>query len=1266
MSEGESMHAELVVIGSSAGGVEALSVLVSTLPADFAAPVVLAQHLDPSRPSTLDSILKRRTVLPVEVVNLSSVLEPGKIYVVPSNHHVAIKDGQVIVQEDQLKRPRPSVDVLFSSAAKAYGEHLIAVILTGSGSDGAAGAVDVKNAGGIVIVQDPQTARYPSMPLALPPTVIDFEAPIERIGPLLYDLLTGATLPRPEEGTGDVLHSILEQVSRQAHIDFRPYKTSTILRRIGRRMTVTHNRTMRDYLEYLRTNPEEVGELVKAFLINVTQFFRDPNAFAYLKSDVLPKLIARARERDHVLRFWTAGCATGEEPYSLAMLVTDLLGVELSEWSVKIFATDVDEAAINFARRGLYSENLLKGVPSEYCDRFFERVDHGYHISKALRQMVIFGQQDLSRSAPFPRIDLVLCRNVLIYFTPELQDYVLNQFAFSLSPGGYLFLGKAESVRPNQSYYELVNKHWKVYRCMGNALPAASHPDLSSRHLQRSEGQSFNRPIRAIGKPLANQEPAPPPLELGQLRRLNELLLRFLPLGVAVIDRSYHLLTANGAARRLLGLREVTNEQDFLHAVRGIPYSEVRTAIDAVFRDRTTVTLPEIELETSAGGTGRFVALSMALMQMEAGAPDLAIIGVADVTEQVQMQRQLESAQAEQTQLMHELSSANKRLNDVNKELMDSNEELQVANEELVLTHEELQATIEEFETTNEELQATNEELETNNEELQATNEELETTNDELRARTGELQEMTVVLESERVRLAEMVELSPFYIMVLRGPTLIVEAFNPRYAQLLEGRSVQGRPLEEVFDVFWEGGITLVRLAREAFQRDSTRVTSRMLTYLPKSQGERTEGYFVYTIVPSHDAKGKVSGVIIYAIDETTQRAREFEEEHERLKLIFDNAQLVAMGLYDARTAELLMGSPRYLDIVSSLRQLDRNTLLGQKWHDLSTIAATGRDVTTVWNTVLEQRTPSRVGEIHWKRPQDEQETVWNWSLTPVMDRDNQDTVRFMLASTVEITEQVQARHEVERMNHLKDEFLSLASHELRTPLTSILGNTQILQRDVRRQMEDPDGETGTKVSRRPDPEQEMHILERIVYQVHQMDKLIEEMVDITRIRGELFRLSSQQDVDLIALARRVVEQYAPTTDLSIHLETHLEALPVICDESRVEQVLNNLVSNAIKYSPSGRPVTVGVECRPEQGIPAEAVVWVRDEGPGISEKEQAHIFDQFYRVPGYGSAKIEGLGLGLYIAHEIIARQGGRMWLESKPGEGSTFYFSLPLEQKQ
>src|SRR5947209_7781367 len=899
-----SSNGDLVVVGSSAGGIEALSILVSTLSTDFPAPIVLAQHLDPNRPSSLDTILQRRTALTVEVIHDRTILQTGKIYVVPANRHVSVVDGCVEIQGINPNRPRPSVDLLLSSAAEVYGERLIAVILTGSGSDGAAGAIEVKNLGGTVIVQDPQTARYPSMPLALPPTVVDFEVEIEQIGPLLSDLLTGVNTRLPEEKTEDVLRNILEQVSRQASIDFRPYKTTTILRRIGRRMTITHNRTMSDYLEYLKTHPEEVGELVKAFLINVTQFFRDAEAFTYFRREILSDLIVKGRARERVLRFWAAGCATGEEPYSLAMLITEMLGEELSDWSVKIFATDLDEAAISFARRGVYTENLLKGMPTEYSSRFFEQTEHGYRIAKALRQMVIFGQQDLSRSAPFPRIDLVLCRNVLIYFTPELQEYVLNQFAYSLAGGGYLFLGKAETVRPLQTFYELVTKRWKVYRCIGNALPSARRQNSNELRNPHAENRGSNSPVRGVGQQHSDQGRQPAPTyDVGQLRHFNELLLRFLPIGVVVIDRSYRVLTANSSARRLLGLREAATEQDFLHAIRGIPYVEVRNAIDTVFRERNVVNLPEVELAINTGGSGRFIYLSVAIMQLETETPELAILSVTDVTEQVQFKRQLESAQSEQNQLMQELSTANKRLNDMNKELLDANEELQVANEELMLTHEELQASIEEFETTNEELQATNEELETNNEELQATNEELETTNDELRARTGELQEATIMLESERGHLAEMVELAPFYIMVLRGPNLIVEAYNPRYAQILKGREVHGRPLEIVFELFWEEGIPIVRAAHEVFRQGITHTTPRVLTRVPNTNGGYSESYFVYTLVPSHDAGGKVSGVIIYAVDETQHRVRELMEERERLRLIFEHSDMAAFALYDSQTA---------------------------------------------------------------------------------------------------------------------------------------------------------------------------------------------------------------------------------------------------------------------------------------------------------------------------------------------------------------------------
>lgn len=1250
---------DLIIVGASAGGIEALSTLVSTLPADFPAPIVLAQHLDPNHPSHLDHILQQHTTLPIVLVTSSSKLEPGKVYVVPANRHILVKDHRVELQEDRAKRPRPSIDALLTSAAEAYGDRLIAVILTGSGSDGAIGAVNVKNAGGTIIIQDPHTARYPSMPLALSPTIVDFEVKIENIGALLYNLLSGVNIVQTEERTEDILREILELVSHQASIDFRQYKTSTILRRIGRRMTVTHVHTIRDYAEYLRSYPEEIGELVKAFLINVTQFFRDAEAFAYIGSEILPELISQARTRDKVLRFWTAGCATGEEPYSLAMLLSELLGAEISEWSIKIFATDLDEAAITFARRGIYSESLLKGLPKEYLERFFERVDQGYRISKILRQMVIFGQQDLSRSAPFPRIDLVLCRNVLIYFSPELQDYVLNQFAFSLSPDGYLFLGKAETVRPSQSYLELVNKQWKVYRCIGAVLPSVRRQHMPTIVAPRLEGRVINRPNNIMSTP-QEQDVSLTTTEYGQLRRFNELLLRFLPIGVVVIDRNYHVLTANSAARRLLGLRDMITDQDFLHAVHGIPYSVTRTAIDAVFRERNAVTLSEVELEVVSGGNGRFLSLSMALMQLEVNAPEFAAISVSDVTDQVQTRRQLEAAQSEQGQLMNELGTTNKRLSYVNKELMDANEELQVANEELMLTHEELQASIEEFETTNEELQATNEELETNNEELQATNEELETTNDELRARTNELQEVASTLDSERVRLAEIVELAPFYIVVLRGPNLIVEAFNPNYAHMLEGRTAQGQPVDEVMELFWEAqtGMTLIQQAREVYQRDEVRTLPHTFTTLYQQQGEHEESYFIYTIVPSHDIHRRVNGVIIYAMDETEQRIREATEERTRLKLIFENSASALLALYDATTARLLIASPNYLHALSRAYGPGTDNGIGSSWHT-NTLVTPHEQAEALWHTAQESRTSIRLPEVAYTFVQDGQETFWDYTITPIMDTEQSDMIRFMLVSLIDITEQVQARRELERLDGIKDDFLSLTTHELRTPLTAILGNAQILLRSLKKQatqLSDRDGQRGLF-------EQWVNNLDRIVYQTNKMNALLSEMTDVARLSGKVFELHTSEGVDIVELIQRVIEQqrlsdgskhpieFTPTTD----------AIIGTVDAARIEQVLNNLLSNALKYSPADKPVEVSINYATD--TKDFVVIAVHDKGNGISPEEQEHVFDRFFRAHSHG--RTEGLGLGLYIAHEIVTQQGGRMWLESTADVGSTFYFTLPLSQE-
>jgi two-component system CheB/CheR fusion protein len=841
----------LVVVGSSAGGIEALSSLLGSLPAGFPAPMILAQHVDPSRHSHLQTVLQRKTELPVILVSESEGLQAGHVYVVPANCHVVVGDGTVSVEGDHKDRPRPSVDLLLTSAARSYGDRLVAVILTGAGSDGAMGAVDVKQAGGTVVIQNPHTARYPSMPLALPPTVVDHVVDIERMGALLQDLLAHRSVPRARESVETALAKVIGIVSRRSDVDFHNYKPASLLRRIGRRMTALRCTTIEDYADHLEAQPEEVGRLASALLINVTEFFRDRDAFLFLRNSVLPDLIERARKHGRVLRLWSAGCSTGEEAYSLVISLADRLGPELPQWNVKVFATDGDEEAVAYARRGLYPENVLGGLSDDHRQRFFERVEPGVRIHKALRQMVVFGTQDIGRGVPFPRMDLVVCRNLLIYLKPERQKAVLDVFAYSLAPAqGYLFLGKAETVRPSNTFFEEVDRRYKVYRCLG--APAGS--------LASARARAGAAPPAPPG-----DEVAPPAvdegLDLPELRRFNDLILRSMPIGLVVIDRSYKIVTSNPAARRLLQMREHGGD-DFLHAARGLPYNDVRAAIDTAFRERVATTLPEVGL--APGGDERYVHLTICRVRPEGGAAEYAVISVVEITETIRTARRLQASQEEQRLLVDELSGTNRRLADLNKDLEDANDELQASNEELLLAHEEIQATNEEFEATNEELQATNEELETNNEELQATNEELETTNEELSARSSELHELTTSLRSERVRLAEMVELAPFCMMVLTGPGLVIDAFNPAATRVLATEDTRRRAFEEVF----AGDPVLIDGVRGAYRHGSVWTSPRRVIHLREGESAGAERSFRFIAVPAR-TDGAVDGIVLYADDVT-------------------------------------------------------------------------------------------------------------------------------------------------------------------------------------------------------------------------------------------------------------------------------------------------------------------------------------------------------------------------------------------------------------
>jgi len=435
------------------------------------------------------------------------------------------------------------------------------------------------------------------------------------------------------------------------------------------------------------------------------------------------------------------------------------------------------------------------------------------------------------------------------------------------------------------------------------------------------------------------------------------------------------------------------------------------------------------------------------------------------------------------------------------------------------------------------------------------------------------------------------------------------------------------------------------------------RVTPRTLKHIPKSQKKQEHGpenYFTYTIIPSHDALGKVTGVIIYAADATELRLQEVGEERKHLKLIFDNFSLAALALYDAATTTLIVGSPHYLELASKAHNLPMESLVDRKWQEVAFVTPPER-ASQFWNTVVEKQEPIHIPELSYRFGDESAERIWDYTITPLMDSEQARAVRYVLISAIEITRSVQARKELEHLDTLKDEFIALVTHELRSPLTTIQANAQLLRRHVQK----GNALWGDTVAQAQN--QDIALLDKMIYQIGQMNKLIDEMLDVARIRGEMFQLHKKEHVDMVALVQCVAEQY---TSQSHDILFHANESPILgtYDEDRIEQVLNNLLSNAIKYSPEGKSIVVSVIREPEK--PDEVVVAVHDEGLGIPEKDQEHIFERFYRSDDSQREKPHGLGLGLYIAHEIISLHDGQIWLESAPGKGTTFYFSVPIQK--
>lgn len=759
VEDSSSPHAPYwVVIGASAGGLEALKELLSALKKPYNAIIIIAQHLDPKHPTILRDLLARTTDMPVILVEKDTKPQLGIIYVVSPGHNALINNRKITLQPAAAIGPKPSINLLLSTLAEDIGEQAIAVILSGTGSDGSQGIMAIKSANGLVIAQDEKTAKYSGMPRsAIDSGFVDIVLPPAAIADEIQNFIKSAGQTFKNVSSPKIkssLEKIFQRIFDQTGYDFSGYKLKTIQRRLARRMAVHKLITIDDYVTLLTSSSAEVESLFKDLLISVTAFFRDKEAFEDLNG-IIEQLVEQTPDQQQ-LRIWVPGCANGEEAYSIAILVQQARLKLRREINFQIFATDIDEFALSKARKGLYSKEQLKELPDSIVSQYFICKDEQFLVNKSVRDHVVFARQNLIMDPPFSKIDLISCRNLLIYFTLELQRQVFQTFHFALKPMGFLFLGKSESA--STAVPELFESHIKKSQIF---IRKAS--GLSSKLDHISSAISLSNLRQNQNGPQFTQEKR---TTLDQLDRV--LLEQMIPTAI-VLDGSGQILHIRGHANAYLSFPQGRIDTNILSLIRDDLKMDIRALLQKCKRDGKANTQALFYKHQLADK-----ALFLAMQRFDepsanvAKTQELFVLSFTEVD--------LSEAFIAGTGL---LNSEDSSINDsLRKEIAIFKERLQTSIEELETSNEELQSTNEEMQSANEELQSANEELQTANEELQSTNEELSTVNQELEVKSHELEQVNNDLENMLSSMHEKVVLIDSRLRVLRYTATAADTFG--------------------------------------------------------------------------------------------------------------------------------------------------------------------------------------------------------------------------------------------------------------------------------------------------------------------------------------------------------------------------------------------------------------------------------------------------------------------------------------------------------
>ncbi len=929
----------VVGIGASAGGLEPLEHVFTALPADCNLSFVVIMHLPAEGPSFLVDFLKRYTAMEVVTAEEGMPLRPNTVHVIPPGRELSVKNGLL-----QLKAPdRPAgtrhpIDGFLASLAEDKGGLAIGVILSGFGLDGAHGARRIREGGGIVIVQDPESATNPPMPRnAIATGVADLVLPAEEIAAKIAEIARGhCRLPQQACLTttfDEELQGIFDVVKVKTGHDFSSYKRSTVLRRIERRMTVNEAGGIRKYMAILEENPQEAQALCQEILIGVTSFFRDPEAFEVLEREVIPHLFAD-RDPQEPVRIWHPGCATGEEAYSVAMLVREYLEKEGKNARVQLFATDIDDVAVSRARSGLYPDGIAAELGDERLKRFFTRSDGHWQVRKELREMILFAHHSLIKDPPFSRLDLLVCRNFLIYLDAEMQKRLITLFHMVLKPGAFLFLGAAETAGRDSELFSPLDKKWKIFRRLENKRGTETFFPFASSAARKLPRGPLTR------QPGGSPEPGPG----ATAERL--LMERYSPPCV-VVNEKYEVLHVTSRTRRYLEVPVGEPTMDLLRMAREELRPALRAAIYKALAEHKQVAFRGVRVTVESGETAVNVFAEPLAADSSCGKLVLVVLEPAPSPAPAPLPADGEAVAGDETSKEMLISQLEEQLRITHEQLQATMEQLETSNEGFMSANEELMSINEEFQSTNEELQSTNEELETSKEELQALNEELVTVNAELQGKVEELNQATSDMEN----LFASSEIAAIFL----DRQLTIKRFSPAMAAIFNLiRADIGRPFRHLAGTIdWSG-----------LPEDARQVLEKLVPVEREVTSLEDGRCFIMRVLPYRTVEGKVVGIVVTLVD-ITERKR-MEDANARLAALVESSDdaIIAKDLkgrilsWNAGAERLfgyradeIIGKPINLLIPPELREMEEEILkllaAGERIEQFDTVRLTkdGRSV---------------------------------------------------------------------------------------------------------------------------------------------------------------------------------------------------------------------------------------------------------------------------------------------------------------------------------